>query len=251
MLQLHEIFEHVPWWRIAIYLFVGTFVIGNISTALRRKLGWQDGYSRKLNHIGLMMLSGPLLAVLPDSQLLPAVVIATTAMVLIYAVAAYSERPLLYGIVSGSLRQRDAPRSRLFFFLPLITCNVALAVAAFTFPLDLVKIAFFTVAVADGLAEPVGLRFGHGNSYQIKDPIWGTLNKKSVAGSTAVLLLGFAVALAMLILTRGFSMHVLCISAIYAVVATFIEAISPRGLDNMLIVLIGPLVLAGLITALA
>jgi dolichol kinase len=249
--QFFDILERVPWWRVAIYLFVGTFVIGNISTALRRKLGWQDGYSRKLNHIGLMLLSGPLLAVLPDSQLLPAVVVATTAMVLIYAVAAYSERPLVYGIVSGSLRQRDAPRSRLFFFMPLITCNVALAIAAFSFPLVLVKIAFFTVAVADGLAEPVGLRFGQGNGYQIKDPLWGTLNRKSLAGSTAVLLLGFAVALGMLALTRGFSMPVLCISVIYAIVATFIEAISPRGLDNMLIVLIGPLVLSGLIAVIA
>lgn len=240
-------FDQVPWWRVVVYLALSTMVLGNISTTLRRRLGWADGYSRKLNHVGIMLITIPLLAFLPDEQLLPAVFVGSVGLVVIYAIAALSSRPLVFGIVSGSLRQRDAPYSRFFFFLPLITFNVTLSLSTLFFPMDVVRVAFFTVAIADGLAEPVGLRFGQGNTYHIKDLVWGRINTKSVAGSSVVFAAAFAISLAMLAMRPDYSLgHAVMISASYATATTTLEALSPRGLDNMILAIACPAVLLSL-----
>jgi dolichol kinase len=229
--------------RLLSYLFLSTFVLGNLATYLRRKRSWPDGYTRKLNHFGHMLISTPLLAFLPMEQLLPSVLIASVAVVVIYGVSACSRRPWLHGIVAGSLRDRDAPHSRFFFFMPLVAGNVGLVVAAASFPIELVRIAFFTVAFADGFAEPVGLRFGRTNGFRVPDPLWRRHNTKSVAGSSAVFLWSLVIAVVVLSLGHGLGPAVLAISLAYAVSVTSIEALSPRGMDNMLLFLLGPALL--------
>ncbi|MBB4133363.1 hypothetical protein [Xanthomonas sp. 3075] len=237
----------IPWGRVALYLFLSTVVLGNIATLVRARLNWADGYSRKLNHVGIMLITLPLLAFLPDEQLLPSIMIGSIGLVAIYALSAVSVHPLVFGIVSGSLRRRDAPYSRFFFFLPLISFNVTLTICAFFFPLEIVKVAFFTVALADGLAEPVGLRFGKSNSYEVKDLVWGQKNTKSIAGSAAVASVAFVVAYGMLVVAYGASAVTVVAAAIYALASAAIEAISPRGLDNMVLMASCPLILSGLI----
>lgn len=240
-------FDQVPWWRVAVYLVLSTLVLGNVSTALRRRLRWADGYSRKLNHVGIMLITLPLLAFLPDAQLLPAIFVGSLGLVAIYGLSAVSTRPMLFGIVSGSLRQRDAPYSRLFFFLPLISFNLTLSLSTLFFPMDIVRVAFYTVALADGLAEPVGLRFGGSNTYQVRDVIWGRSNTKSVAGSSVVFLVALAIALSMLATRPGVAVgEALAVALAYAGATTALEAVSPRGLDNMLLAAACPLVLSGL-----
>jgi len=239
-------FQDVPWLRLVAYLFLSTFVLGNIATYLRTKRNWHDGYTRKLNHFGHMLISTPLLAFLPMHQLLPSLFIATVAVVVIYAVSGASNRPWLHGVVAGSLRERDAPNSRFFFFFPLIAGNIGLVVATLAFPIELVRIAFFTVAFADGFAEPVGLRFGRNNGYLVRDFVWRRLNTKSIAGSSAVFLWSLAIVLVMLSLSHGLTAMVVAMGCAYAVSVTAIEALSPRGMDNMLLLLLGPAVLVGL-----
>lgn len=243
-------FDQVPWWRVALYLVLSTVVLGNLSTALRKRLCWADGYSRKLNHVGIMLITVPLLAFLPDAQLLPAVFVGSLGLVAIYAVSALSSRPLVFGIVSGSLRQRDAPYSRFFFFLPLVSFNVALSLSTLFFPMDIVRVAFYTVALADGLAEPVGLRFGRGNTYQVRDLVWGRRNTKSLAGSSVVFLVAFAIAMAMLAMAPGVAPAAAAgVALLYAGATTAVEAVSPRGLDNVLLAATCPVVLSGLMGA--
>ena len=239
--------EQIPWGRVAIYLFLSTVVLGNLATIVRARLDWADGYSRKLNHVGIMLITLPLLAFLPDEQLLPSIAVGSVGLIAIYAISAISSRPLVFGIVSGSLRRRDAPYSRFFFFLPLISFNLTLTICAFFFPLYIVKIAFFTVALADGLAEPVGLRFGRGNSFEIRDPIWRRKNTKSVAGSAVVAGISFLVSSAFLFAEHGWSAPAMSVAAIYAIAAAGMEALSPRGLDNMVLMALCPLLISGLI----
>ena len=240
-------FDQVPWWRVVVYLVLSTVVLGNVSTVVRRRMNWADGYSRKLNHIGIMLITVPLLAFLPDEQLVPAIFVGSVGLVAIYGLSAVSSRPLLFGIVSGSLRQRDAPYSRLFFFLPLISFNVTLSLSTLFFPMDIVRVAFYTVALADGLAEPVGLRFGGGNTYEVRDLVWGRRNTKSVAGSSMVFAVAFAIALAMLATRPGIPVAAAAgIALAYAAAATALEAVSPRGMDNMLLAAACPLVLSSL-----
>ena len=238
--------SEMPWLRLGAYLFLSTFVLGNIATWLRTRRGWHDGYTRKLNHFGHMAISTPLLAFLPPAQLLPAVVVGAIAVVLIYGVAAISKRPWVHGIVAGSLRDRDAPRSRFFFFLPLITGNIALLVAVLAFPLDAVRVAFFTVAFADGFAEPIGIRFGQSTIYRVPDLLWSGSNTKSIAGSSAVFVWALLIAATMLWLTGADIATIAIVAVAYAAIVATIEALSPRGLDNMLLLAACPPILMAL-----
>jgi dolichol kinase len=236
----------VPWGRLLAYLLLSTVVLGNLATWLRRRHGWRDGYTRKVNHFGHMVISTPLLAFLPPEQLLPAVAIGAVAVVIVYAIAATSSHPLVHGIVAGSLRERDQPRSRFFFFMPLVAGNLGLVLAAFVYPIELVRVAFFTVAFADGFAEPVGLRFGGNNRFSVGDPIWRCRNQKSIAGCCTVFLWSLAIAATLLGLAHGASGATMAIAFAYAAIVTLIEALSPRGMDNMLLFVLCPLALLAL-----
>lgn len=238
--------ENMPWLRLLAYIFLSTVVLGNIATYLRKKLDWADGYSRKINHFGHMVISTPLLAFLPLHQLLPAICLGSLLVILIYGVAAQSRVAWVNGIVAGSLRDRDRPRAKFFFFFPLISGNVALVTAAFIYPIDLVRLAFFTVAFADGFAEPIGLKFGSLNSFRVFDPIWGGHNTKSVAGSCAVFFWSLVIALTLLSASHDFDVATFSIGIVYAGIITLIEALSPRGLDNMLLLGFGPLIMLAL-----
>lgn len=190
-----------------------------------------------------MIISAPLLAFLPEQTLIPAVLVSSILLTLIYACSAVSTQKYLFGIVSGSLRQRDNPYPRFFFFFPLISFNLALLVIINLFPIDFVRVAFFTVAVADGFAEPVGLKFGKNNQYKIKDFIWGSTNTKSLAGSSTVAIFAFIV-VSIYLVTLPMSLPAIIFTALfYGLFIAVIEAFSPRGMDNMLLVLFSPLIL--------
>jgi dolichol kinase len=236
---LADFFNRVEWDRVALYLFLATVVLGNCSTYLRNALNWDDGYSRKLNHVGCMLLSAPILAFLPKERLYPSAAVAAIGLTLIYGLSACSSHPLLRGIVAGSLRRRDAPNSRFFFFFPLITTDIAIIVAGLLLPPDFVRTAFFTVAFADGFAEPVGVYLGRNNRYHVRDVVWGGRNTKSIVGSATVLIATLAVA--MLALTQQYPLAIglFAVALGYALAITAIEACSPRGFDNMLLVLMG------------
>lgn len=235
--------SNISWIRLLIYLVISTFFLGNLSTYLKRKILWHDGYSRKLNHFGHMVISTPLLAFLPVNILIPTVFVGSILVILIYGLSSISKKRYIYGIVEGSLRERDNPRKRFFFFFPLITGNIALIFCVLNYPLDYVRIAFFTVAFADGFAEPVGLKFGVNNKYKVKDYIWGGENKKSAAGSFIVFLFSFLICFLFFLYLKEFSISILMLSLIYGVLIFIVEAISPRGMDNMNIFLFSPLFL--------
>ncbi len=245
--SLVEFFESVPWWNVLIYVFLSTFLLGNLSTYLRKRFSLKDGYSRKINHVGIMLISAPTLAFLPDKNLVPGVIVGSILLILIYTISALSSQSLIHGIVSGSLRQRDNPHKRFFFFFPLVTFNLSLILVSLIFPLEIVRIAFFTVALADGFAEPIGLRFGRSNAYRIKDFIWKSWNTKSAAGSFTVFAFSVAVSVMLLSGFKEFGFGILIVSLLYGALISVLEAISPRGTDNMLIVLVSPLILTGLL----
>lgn len=242
---LHE----MPWLRLAAYLVLSTFVLGNVATYLRFRRGWRDGDTRKLSHFGHMVIAAPLLAFLPPVQLLPAVTIGTVAVVLIYAVGAASTHKMIHGIVAGSLRERDKPHARFFFFFPLIVGNLALVAAVFLFPIEMVRVAFFTAAIADGVAEPVGLRYGGDNKYKVPDLIWRSPNDKSVAGSLAVLFTATIIASVYFVVTTGLQLQHIIAVAVYGLAIAVLEALAPRGTDNMLLLFVGPVIMQAIVTA--
>lgn len=240
------VFDNVQWLRVAVYLVVGPLLIGYACSYMKHRYAWAGHYTRKINHIGIMIVTAPILAVLPDAQLLSSVLVASVVQVCIYIAAANSERPLLHAVAFHSLRVSDEPRSRLFFLLPMISTNIALAVAVLLFPMTLVKIAFFTVALGDGLAEPIGILLGKGNRFQVRDLLWKGSNTKSIAGCLTVFVCAFLVALVCFGIHNTVTPSLLGLCAAYAFTSTALEASSPRALDNMLMIVVLPLVMLGL-----
>ena len=240
------VFDNVQWFRVAIYLVVGPLLIGQICSHMKLRYAWAGGYTRKINHLGIMLVTAPILAVLPDAQLLPSVLVASAAQVCIYVAAAHSEQPILHAVALHSLRATDEPRSRLFFLLPMISFNVALGISVLLYPMTLVKIAFFTVALGDGLAEPAGLLFGKGNRFQVRDWLWNGRNTKSIAGCLTVLAFAFLTALLLLGVQQAVTPTLVVLCAAYAIVSVALEALSPRGLDNMVLIIFSPLAIQGL-----
>ena len=238
--------EEMPWLRLGLYLFLSTVVLGSLGSYLREHRAWKDGDTRKLSHFGHMAIATPLLVFLPPVQLIPAAILGTVAVIVIYGLAATSTRPRVYAIVAASFREQDRPRARFHFFFPLVSGNVALVLAALLFPVDAVRVAFFTCAIADGLAEPVGLRFGEGNRYQVRDLIWGSANTKSLAGSAAVFLAASAIAMIFFRIGGIAGAAVVAASLAYGLIIAAIEALSPRGFDNMLLLFLAPVVIIGL-----
>ncbi|WP_217488853.1 hypothetical protein, partial [Acinetobacter oleivorans] len=83
--------SNISWIRLLIYLVISTFFLGNLSTYLKRKILWSDGYSRKLNHFGHMVISTPLLAFLPVNILIPTVFVGSILVILIYGLSSISK----------------------------------------------------------------------------------------------------------------------------------------------------------------
>lgn len=232
-------FEIIPWARVLTYLFLSTFFLGNISSYLKIKFLINSGYTRKINHIGIMLISAPLIAFLPDHILKPTLFVSSILLTVIYIIAAVSKKKLIHGIIFGSLRDRDNPNSKFFFFLPFLTFNIAIALSTTIFPFNIIRVAFFTVAIADGLAEPIGLFFGKNNTYKVKDFIWKRYNTKSIAGSFLVFFASFLICLGFFLIEGVSFFNSVIISIAYGIWIAVVEALSPRGFDNMLLVLFG------------
>jgi len=214
---------------------IGTFLIGNVAWLMRQK-GLRDGFSRKLNHFLLSALSGVCLFGLPDESFVPTAVATSVLVLLIYAWSAKSSREVVSRVIRSNVRDRDGERGNFFVFLPLVTGQIATYSAlALVSPLY-AKIAFCAMGLGDGLAEPVGLRFGK-RRYSIYDPVWRVRNTKSLEGSLAVFsvsLIACLVALWVGEQARGWEL--IAVALAFAALMTVVEAFSPRGMDNMLIV---------------
>jgi dolichol kinase len=239
-----EVFEHIAFARVFIYIFLSTFVLGNLAYWLRTRHGWRDGYGRKLNHFGQVAISLPTLAVLEGKALTYSSICASLLLLVVYSVSAVSRRKYVRGIVASFVRERDGEHGLFFVFLPFISTNIALYSALAVFPVELVRIAWATVGIADGLAEPVGLRWGTRHGYSTYDPVFRQYNTKSLQGSCAVGLAATAICYTGLTLMGQQSVLFIALaSGLYGAIITCIEAYSPRGMDNSTILFGGALML--------
>lgn len=221
--------------RVIPVVLVGTFIIGNLAWLMRQR-GLRDGFSRKLNHFFLSALSGAFLFGLPDESFVPTAIATSILVVLVYAWSARSSHEVVSRVIRSNARDRDGDRGNFFVFLPLLTGQIATYSAlALVSPLY-AKVAFCAMGLGDGLAEPIGLRYGK-RRYSVYDPVWRVRNTKSLEGSFAVFLVSMIACLVGLWLGGVASgVGLLLVSFAFATLMTLVEAVSPRGMDNMLIV---------------
>jgi len=230
-----EFFFNVSIWRVISVGVIGTLAIGNVAWLMRSR-GVRDGFTRKFNHFGLSIISAILLFGLPDDIFVPTSIATSICVIAIYAWSSLSKNLYIASVVASNVRDRDRPNGAFFVFLPLVSGQLATYTAlAIVNPLY-AKIAFCAMGLGDGLAEPIGMRFGK-RLYTVKDVLWRVRNTKSIEGSSAVFFVSLAASGMGLILSSSLDVSTtLTVSLGFALVMTAVEAIAPRGMDNMLIV---------------
>ena len=233
------------WPILELLRLIGLFAIGCLTSYLVKKEKLKVNYSRKILHF---------------SQLLSTLLINRT----------FFDYSMEYFIISGTLtflqsllfveplRRRisflnfmflsyDRPEDRPLTFRLVITqvvgMNIALIAVAYLYelsavPLDLLAVPLLITAFGDGLAEPIGVRFGM-HKYKVRDLFGNRHYTRSIEGSAMVFL-------ASLITLIGFQevfpqATLLFMLAVLPLLMTITEAYSPHTWDNPFMYLIGGL----------
>lgn len=102
------------------------------------------------------------------------------------------------------------------------------------------------MAVGDGLAEPIGLRFGTSTTYRVHDWIFQKTNTKSLVGNAVVALSAFSVAI-IIFYGQLPGWQIGLVGFGFALLMSVVEAISPRGTDNFLLTIAGSAYMNGVL----
>ena len=138
-------------------------------------------------------------------------------------------------------RPEDRPHTVRLATTQIIGMNIALIGVAYLYgfsglPLDLLALPLVITAFGDGLAEPIGIRFGR-HKYRTKELFGNRIYTRSYEGSAMIFLTTIVVLSSSCHL---FSLSALiCLFAILPLLMTVTEAQSPHTWDNPFLYLIG------------
>jgi phytol kinase len=204
-----------------------------VLTGIAKSRGWgREGDMRKLNHIAAFAGGAVVFGWLPEpiarSNLYA---LAAILVFLVALVCRFRDRvPFSYAFAANT-RACDAPHEAFYFWSSWLISLFALAVMDFLFQqVAITRMAVLIVGIADGLAEPIGRRYGR-HCYRVALGR-GPARCRSYEGSAAVLTATLAVMLMGTTPSQlGSSGWVLAALAT-AIVVSAIESLSPRGTDN-------------------
>jgi dolichol kinase len=140
-------------------------------------------------------------------------------------------------------RPEDRPNTLQLVTTQVIGMTVALVGVAFLFgvsglSLDLLALPLLVTAFGDGLAEPVGVRFGK-RKFRVRDLFGNRVYTRSLEGSLMVFL---SCVVVLLFFIDIFSFEAFtCLFFVLPLVMTVTEAYSPHTWDNPFLYLIGSL----------
>lgn len=232
-----------PDWR-RIGLFVAAVLVSwCVTGALRLRGELRAGDARKINHVlalaGVALWFGWLPTEVARGS---AIVTGATLLVCVLVTCGLREyRPFRWGFAANT-RPSDAPHEAAFFWSSWLVSMVAILIADLLFlDMRVTRTAALVVGLADGLAEPVGVRWGR-HRYSVQ---WPGMRAavRSVEGSLCVLVTSFLVVLGCYWETEG----VVAGTVLIAVLLTVVEAASPHGWDNFTIPVAAAVGLHGLL----
>ncbi|AMK14925.1 diacylglycerol/polyprenol kinase family protein [Methanobrevibacter olleyae] len=197
---------------------IGTPIVLGI-VGILNDYGLADAYTRKMFHFLGFSAFGFFTLFAPKSALITLILAGPLAIL----ITCYGGKN--YSWFRGIKRNSDSPNETLYIILPLISSVIWLICSWPFFSREIILISTFVVALADAIAEPIGAKFGN-HKYKIKS-LKGDKTYRSIEGSSSVL----AVATIILFLFT----HNLIISLLIGIVVSIVEAISPRGTDNLTI----------------
>lgn len=220
--------DAVPDWRTVLVVapVASAFIIlwSLLSGWLKTAKGLKTGYTRKIFHFGIFTMAGVLQVCIG----LPAVVlfgVLTSAWVM-FAVLRGDGFPFFEAIA----RETDIPRRGFFVIIPLISTALGGVLSNILFP-GFAVVGYLVAGWGDAIAEPVGVRFGK-HKYKVPS-LGGVPAVRSLEGSSAVLIAGFAACFTSLIIIGLSPISALLTAFVVAISATLIEAISNHGIDNL------------------
>lgn len=238
--NLNNLIALIDIWRCVGFLF-GIISLWITTGIFKAKGKLQESDSRKINHIAVFVGGALVFGWLPEmTARVNLYAIASTILIFIYTICRYKEIPPFSYAYAANTRASDVPNTTFFFWSSWCVSIAALAVVDILFAqMSVTRTAILVVGIADGIAEPIGRRFG-----KHKYPVFsfGTATSfRSIEGSLAVWTATLAVFVTCSI--DGLNSSIFPIAALLtASITTLVEAISPRGCDNFaLLVLVAGL----------
>ncbi|MDJ0705029.1 MAG: hypothetical protein QNJ46_17240 [Leptolyngbyaceae cyanobacterium MO_188.B28] len=231
-----ELLNHFALGR-CIGFLTGIMGLWIVTGILSERQALQDADSRKINHIAVFVGGALLFGWMPEASArvnLYAVCLAIMALVAV--VCRYRQvTPFRYAYAANT-RQSDAPHVTFSFWFSWLVSIVALAIVDLLFAqMSVTRMAVLIVGIADGVAEPIGRRFGR-HKYRVFS-IWGDPSFRSLEGSLAVWGATLAVMLGCSTPSTLEQPSYLAAALLTAPIVAMVEATSPRGWDNFTLVL--------------
>jgi len=200
-------------------------------------------YSRKVSHFGHLLTSvlinGIFLNYSIDYFIISGFM--SSLQTLLFVEPIRKRVSLLDFLFIGIDRPEDRPHTVRLIFTQVVAMNVVLIGMAYIYqgsglPLDLLAIPLLITAIGDGLAEPVGIRFGR-NRYQVTALFTDQRYTRSIEGSLMVTLTTiFTFYFMKYLFTSGQFMFLIVTMPI---LMTLTEAYSPHTWDNPFLYLVG------------
>jgi phytol kinase len=227
----------IDWFRVAGFV---ALVVAVWEVAGRLKLaGWcRAGDARKLNHVTALAGGAVIFGWLPEpigrASCYAGIAV---AFGLLLMMCAFHERRIFRTMFAGYARESDAPHEAFHVWFSWLVSIVGLVAIDQLFgDLTITRTAGLVLGLADGVAEPVGVRWGR-HRYRLPSVTGGPPSYRSCEGSAAVFLTTVLVVVTTLPLVSVGPVLVM------ALVVTLAEAASPHGLDNLTI----PLAVGGVL----
>ena len=236
VLHFQRVMALVDLWRCVDFL-AGIVLLWIVTGMLKTQGKLRESDSRKINHIAVFVGGTLTFGWLPEmAARVNLYAIASAILILIYLVCRYRTVPPFCYAYAANTRASDAPHTTFFFSFSWCVSIAALTFVDLLFTqMPVTRTALLVVGVADGIAEPIGRRFG-----KHKYPVFSFGTKtsfRSIEGSLAVWL-GTLVVL-VICSTSGLSDSLWLVAALLmASTVALVEAISPRGCDNFSLLLL-------------
>jgi dolichol kinase len=240
------------YWSLELTKVMVLYLVAFLCGLLVLRFGVRVNYTRKINHFALFFLPVFLASLFSYEQSLATV--AMTGLIVMGSIGLYAapirERvPLLATMFSSFDRPEDRPYTLLWLqtqiaagYLVIIPLVVLFARQGMP---ELMLIPILINGIGDGLAEPVGVRFGR-HRYEVRALHGGRRYTRSMEGSACVLVTGIVT----ILLFRGvFTPAQFWVAmATIPLGMTLAEAFSPHTWDTPFLFLTGGLLLLGITT---
>lgn len=231
------------YWIVEVIKIATLFVSGYLLGLLALHKGVKVNYTRKIFHFLLFFLPVYLATLFPFDGVLITTFLSGFIYLLCISLMIKPIRdrsPFLATVFASFDRPEDRPLTLLWIFTQLlVTYAVLLGVLKWLGTYDkinLIAITVFVAAIGDGLAEPVGVRFGK-HKYTVYALFTDKKYTRSIEGSLCVLVSG--VVGVVLVHQQLTVIQLMLALLIIPVAMTLAEALSPHTWDGPLLYLVG------------